>query len=284
MFAKKGNISLITLMEVILGLVVALLFFSAADALGNPYQFERFTIAKDVSLLVDAIQAVPATVHYEYPETSYGTNILLEKDGRVSVIPDTKEVPDRDALIITRYSFIPSTLFKMKDTLVDGGFFLIDKRGSDIIFSNKTSTTSFDDEVNRIKKEDIVFALETSSQGTEEKKSFLERQKNDLQGKLQSASFSFSGEPNRYVGFSLGEQGVIYYADLAETKALATQLQKNLLIQGYEFLLVKGTSLFSDEKISLEIMLSPQQEEAVASQQLLLTTVVKGTIETFYEK
>lgn len=283
MFSKKGEISLITLMESILGILLAVLFFTAASAIGDNYDVQKFAVAKDVSLLIDVVQAIPFDLHYEYPETVSGNNILIE-DSIVSIVPDNNGFITQDATIITQHKYSSSENYYIKKSLVDGGFFVLDKVGDKIIFSNESFELETTQSITKKSKELLILSIKIKSSDDKQDEAFLDDLKNKLKGNLNSHSFSFNGEPNLFIGLSSGEHNLIYHSDTQEALALSNYINQ-LFSKTFkkDLIITTGTNMFKENQFFIEIVLDEEMQKIIQSNSRLFVSIIGGSIDQFYE-
>lgn len=283
MFGKRGEISLITLLEVTMGMMLVILFFSAASTLSDQERINEFARAKDIALLVDTLQGVGYDVDYTYPETSFGTNVRIE-NYVVTVIPDTLRVPRPEFFSTSQYGFdVGSPNNNILPAVVNGAYFVINKEGNTLSFHNESSYQRQESLATTLSRKDVTLYLLFENQASGNIGNFLSRTTNTVQGELQQ-SFRIGTNATHYLGFSYGDQSIIYYSDHSTMQTLAQQLQRRFELSGISFTLIKGSSLFGEGKEAIEIQLTSQSRQRIEQRLPIFAVEVRQTYENFFEE
>lgn len=280
MFKKRGELSFISILEILIGVLILYLFYSSASSIGDEDRLEEFARAKDIALLIEAMQATNQDITYVYPETIYGSNVQIENQV-VSILPDVLRVARLEFFSTSQFGFdILNPYRSVLAATVNGAFFTINKEEENIFFSNQTSTLTELSTTSIIKREDIKISIRYDETRYED---FLEQVTNTVKGELQQI-ISLEEPTTHYLGFSYGDSAIIYYADTQDMKQLALKLQERFSATNLEFTALVKTPMFTSGEEAIQIEFDQKTKDTIATRLPIFALEVKQTYEKHFEE
>lgn len=232
---KRGGMTLTTLVELTIVVLLAFAFFSATGLLTNKEEIKSLYVARDVAYLIDAQQATTFNAEFTYPHSFQNRNLIINKT-QIQVIQNDDGAKNRIAF--TQAFFTPTTFITTPPFVsVPANFFTISKIESTIsVFAGRMSEVQrrvLDDDTrvkNTISKKDIV----VNTVGLPSKDhTLLSVELANILGEEARALEFRTGESSNVelqIGFFDNPQNIVYYSSTkqTQTKPLAQELINSL--------------------------------------------------------
>jgi hypothetical protein len=257
LFTKRGGIqlSLSQLVKLVLVGLSILMFISLYGLVTNPDAFASLYLARDTSLLVSAAQAVPYSLHYEYPSLLKERNIQISSD-KVEVVRDPTETEKTFSFEQHPLLLFPGFSLAQEEYFLDASLFSLQKKGSTLDFASglavKYAPVNLEETPSSVTQL-LTFNPESQEQNSYEATLFINYFKQQLN--LRSL---LSEENTSYVVDITVEEGMtnqIFYSYYLQTtmQEVAQALAQSITDQTQQAV---GTAVLSDEIGEAKIILS----------------------------
>ncbi len=163
-FSKRGFIlSLSSLVDLALVIIVSISFIHAAGFFSNEEQIKNYYVARDVSQAINALQASNNNIQYAYPPSFSGRDVVIQGNVvrvQLNASETQKEFSSAEAHFIRADKYIfPAQI------VLDASDFSMNKIGNKIIFKNGKLTAEEEEKllneysINTKKKNDMKIKL-----------------------------------------------------------------------------------------------------------------------------